>query len=56
MTRLDVMHKKHRSAVYVGRHRMERLDDELRRERQKRHIMSRSEFRERLMRDLEAEK
>ena len=52
MTKLDIMHKKHRSSVYVGRCKMARLDEELQRDRQKRHIMSRTEFRERLMRDL----
>lgn len=52
MNRLDVFHKMYKSPSEVGRSKIARIDDELKRERQRRHVMTKREFRERLLKEL----
>ena len=52
MTRRDIRNKNCNRAASVAAYKRRRLDDMLRRERERRHTMGKTEFRERLLIDL----
>ena len=52
MNRLDVFHKMYKSPKEVALSKLAILDEELQKKRQKKHVMSKREFRERLIKEL----
>jgi hypothetical protein len=56
MTRRDIRNKCCNKAAAIAAYKRRRLDDMLRRERERRHIMGKAEFRERLLIDLAVRK
>jgi hypothetical protein len=52
MLRREIRRKGQKCPAQVGYNKLQRLDDTLQREREKRHVMSKSQFRQKLMRRL----
>jgi hypothetical protein len=52
MTKREMRQKGYNKAAAIGKYKMRCLDDMLQRDRERRHTMGKTEFREKLMMDL----